>query len=333
MRFRLGLSLALLVAGRLAAAESPPVGVERGRYLAHSVCECFECHTPLRSNELVEPDPSKLGAGDILNKKTRHVAPNITLEPETGAGRWTDDQLIRAIREGIGHDGRRLSLVMPYPKFSILTDDDVRSIVAYLRSLPPIRNSLPHWIPTDVAERPQEPLRRPATSADLATPLGRGEYLVHLAGCVHCHTARPLDGTENQRRRDLEFGGGRRFETKPTFDELEDDPGFASPPPQMPGPKSFVTSPNLTTDPSGIPYYDENIFIQTIRTGKVAGVRPLTRAMLWFEFRKLTDEDLKAIFAYIRSRPPVKHRVSNSDPPTFCPVCGRYHGLGDSNAP
>ncbi len=329
-----GLALALLIVTLGALSSSPArsgVSVARGRYLAHGVCECFECHTPLRSDELVEPDPLKLGAGDILNKKERHVAPNITPDRETGAGNWTDDQLIRAIRDGIGHDGRRLSLVMPYWKLSILTDDDVRSIVAYLRSLPPIRNRLPHWIPLRDAEPPPEPPRRPATNADLTTVLGRGEYLVHLAGCAHCHTARPLVGTEWERRKDLEFGGGRRFSAKPTFDELEDDPGFASPPARMPEPRSFVTSPNLTTDPSGIQYYDENIFVQTIRTGKVAGVRPLTRAMLWFEFRKLTDEDLKAIFLYLRSRPPVRHRVSNTDPPTFCPVCGRYHGLGEFN--
>ncbi len=326
----LGLAVGLACAvARAQAAEG--VSVARGRYLAHGVCECFECHSPLENNDLVQPIASKLGAGDILNKKERHVAPNITPDPDTGAGRWTDDQMIRAIREGIGHDGRRLSLVMPYWKLSILTDDDVRSIVAYLRTLPPIRNSLPHWIPTRDTEPPPEPPRPPATNADLATPLGRGEYLVHLAGCVHCHTARPLLGTEWERRKDLEFGGGRRFETTRYFDELETDPGFASPPAKMPGPKSFVTSPNLTTDPSGIPYYDENVFIQTIRTGKVAGVRPLTRAMLWFEFRKLTDEDLKAIFLYLRSRPPVRHRVSNTDPPTYCPVCGRYHGLGDMN--
>ena len=55
------------------------------------------------------------------------------------------------------------------------------------------------------AEPPPEPPRRPATNADLATPLGRGKYLVHLAGCVHCHTARPLVGTEWERRKDLEF--------------------------------------------------------------------------------------------------------------------------------
>ncbi|HEY1252458.1 MAG TPA: cytochrome c [Thermoanaerobaculia bacterium] len=345
MRLRAGfLGIAVAIAAAAATADGPdpvptplpnPPGVSavRGRYLAEGVCECFECHSPIRNESLVEPDPSKLGSGDILNKKEHHVAPNITPDRETGAGNWTDAQLIRAIREGIGHDGRRLSLVMPYWKLSILTDDDVRSIVAYLRSIPPVRKALPHWTPTRDTEPPPVPPLPPAKNADVATVLGRGEYLVHLAGCVHCHTARPLNGTQWERRKDLEFGGGRRFEATPTFDELETDPGFASPPATMPGPKSFTTSPNLTTDPSGIPYYDENLFIQTIRTGSVAGVRPLTRAMLWFEFRKLTDDDLKAIFAYIRSRPPMKHRVSNSDPPTFCPVCGRYHGLGDSNEP
>jgi mono/diheme cytochrome c family protein len=335
------LGLAVALAGAATAAGPVPtplpnsagISAARGRYLAEGVCECFECHSPMEDNDLVQPIASRLGAGDILNRKERHVAPNITPDPETGAGRWTDEQLIRAIREGIGHDGRRLSLVMPYWKLSILTDDDVRSIVAYLRSLSPIRNRLPHWIPTRDTEPPQEPPRPPATNADLATTLGRGEYLVHLAGCAHCHTARPLRGTEWERRKDLEFGGGRRFETTRYFDELETDPGFTSPPARMPGPTTFTTSPNLTTDPSGIPYYDEALFIETIRTGKVAGVRPLTRAMLWFEFRKLTDDDLKAIFAYIRSRPATKHRVSNTDPPTFCPVCGRYHGLGAENSP
>ena len=327
--------LALLVFRGVAAADPGSGSVARGRYLAHAVCECFECHSPLQKNDLVQPVASRLGAGDILDKTLRQVAPNITPDPETGAGRWTDEQLIRAIREGIGHDGRRLSLVMPYPDFSVLTDDDVRSIVAYLRSLPPVRNRLPSWIPADVAELPHAPPRPPATAAELASTLGRGRYLVRLARCGHCHTPRPLSGTQRERRLEMEFGGGRRFSTKPYFDELDPDPGYDQRPRGEPGPppEAFVTSPNITSDPSGISYYDEAIFIQTIRTGRVAGVRPLSRAMLWFEFRKLTDDDLKAIFRYLRSVPPVKHRVSNADPPTWCPRCGRFHGLGDSNAP
>jgi mono/diheme cytochrome c family protein len=335
---RLALAGVLAASVALAARESgsPKYGaaaIARGRYLAHAVCECFECHSPMQDNDLVLPVESKLGAGDILNRKTRLVAPNITPDPETGAGRWTDDQLIRAIRQGVSHDGRRLSVVMPYPTLSILTDEDVRAIVAYLRSLPPVRNSLPKWIPIRVAEPPAEPPRAPATPSELATRKGRGAYLAHIARCGHCHSPRPATGSEHLRRFDMEFGGGRRFETKRYFDELDDDP--VRPPAEAArlDPASFVTSPNITQDPSGIPYFDEAIFIRTIRTGRVAGIRPLSRAMLWFEFRKLTDDDLGAIFEFLRSVPPVRHRVNNADPPTYCPRCGRRHGLGELNPP
>ena len=307
--------------------------IARGRYLARAVCECFECHSPLQDDDLVLPIESKLGAGDILSEKTRLVAPNITPDPETGAGRWTDDQLVRAIRQGISHDGRRLSVVMPYPTLSILTDEDVHAIVAYLRSLPPVRSSLPTWIPLRVAELPQDPPGPPATPTDLATRKGRGAYLVHIARCVHCHSPRPATGSEWLHRRDMEFGGGRRFETKRYFDELDDDPVRSPAEAARLDPASFVTSPNITQDASGIPYFDEAIFIQTIRTGRVAGIRPLTRAMLWFEFRKLTDDDLGAIFEFLRSVPPVAHRVINVDPPTYCLRCGRRHGLGELNSP
>jgi len=148
--------------------------------------------------------------------------------------------------------------------------------------------------------------------------------LTILPGLIDCHSH--LIG-------DMEFAGGRRFETKRYFDEIDDDP--VRPPAEAArlDPPSFVTSPNITQDPSGIPYFDEAIFIQTIRTGRVAGRRPLTRAMLWFEFRKLTDDDLGAIFEFLRSVPPVRHRVNNADPPTYCPRCGRRHGLGELNSP
>jgi mono/diheme cytochrome c family protein len=336
--FRVALAgaLAASIAGAARDSETPKysaAAIARGRYLAHAVCECFECHSPLQENDLVVPVQGKLGAGDILSEKTRLVAPNITPDPETGAGRWTDDQLVRAIRQGVSHDGRRLSVVMPYPTLSILTDEDVHAIVAYLRSLPPMRNALPKWIPLRVAELPQEPPGPPATPSELATRKDRGAYLVHLARCVHCHSPRPATGSEHLHRRDLEFGGGRRFETKRWFDELDDDP--VRPPAEAArlDPPSFWTSPNITQDPSGIQYFDEAIFIQTIRTGRVAGIRPLTRAMLWFEFRKLTDDDLGAIFEFLRSVPPVRHRVNNADPPTYCPRCGRRHGLGELNSP
>jgi hypothetical protein len=101
----LGLSLLIVTLGASSSGPAPAgVSVKRGRYLSHAVCECFECHSPLQDNDLVQPIAAKLGAGDILDKKTRHVAPNITPDEETGAGRWSDEQLVRAIRDGVGHD-------------------------------------------------------------------------------------------------------------------------------------------------------------------------------------------------------------------------------------
>jgi mono/diheme cytochrome c family protein len=274
-----------------------------------------------------------LGAGDVISAEQRKVAPNITPDRETGAGTWTDAQLVRAIREGIGHDGRRLSLAMPYDYYSVMTDADAASVVAYLRSLPPVRHRLPAWTPTDVAEKPPEPLRPPLTPAEVARPVDRGAYLVRLARCGLCHTARPAGLSWRHRRTDMEFGGGRRFSTDPPWDELDPDPTSAAPPGSDAIRNDVVVSPNITSDPSGIAFFDEAIFIQTIRSGRVAGVRPLSRAMPWQRFRLLGDEDLRAVFAYLRSRPPVRHRVNNTDPPTWCARCGRLHGLGELNSP
>jgi hypothetical protein len=132
----------------------------------------------------------------------------------------------------------------------------------------------------------------------------------------------------------MKFGGGRRFiETRQGFGyEVPSDPAFdAAADPSLGTGERIVASANLTSDPSGIPHYTPEVFIQTIRSGKVAGVRPLSNAMPWYFFRNLTDDDLRAVFAYLQSVPPVIHNVSNSDPPTLCPICGRYHGRGDTN--
>ena len=87
---------------------------------------------------------------------------------------------------------------------------------------------------------------------------------------------------------------------------------------------------NITPAPSGIPYYDEQLFMDTIHTGWVKA-RKLSQIMPWFVYRGLTDEDLKSIFAYLRTVPAVAHRVDNSKPPTLCKLCGFSHGAGDQN--
>jgi predicted HAD superfamily phosphohydrolase len=91
-----------------------------------------------------------------------------------------------------------------------------------------------------------------------------------------------------------------------------------------------VASANITPDPSGIPYYDETLFIQVIRTGYVKA-RKLKQIMPWWTFRGLSDEDLKAIFAYLKTVTPIKHRVDNTEPSAPCRICGFSHGAGDKN--
>jgi mono/diheme cytochrome c family protein len=292
--------------------ERTPDRLARGRYLANAVTGCMFCHSPHDWNAAGGPVvESKLGAGEVFplsGLPGTVVAPNLTPDPETGAGTWSDDQLARAIREGIGHDGRTLFPLMPYPNFRALPDEDLASIVVYLRSLPPVRNPLPTTaivFPVKYLIRSApEPLTSPVPANDPADPVQRGEYLVRISGCADCHTlakrGQPVEG--------LAFAGG--FE--------------------MQGPFGTVTAANITPDPSGISYYDESLFLQAIKTGKV-GARSLNPIMPWNMLRNMTDVDLKAIFAYLRTIKPVHHRVDNALAPTACKICQGKHGAGDQN--
>jgi len=118
--------------------------VERGRYLSEGLLQCFVCHSERDWKKPgAPPIPALKGAGQVWPDRPWLVAPNLTPDKETGTGTWTDDMLIRAIREGISHDGRVLHRQMWYASFRSLPDEDVEAIVAYLRSLKPIRHPLP----------------------------------------------------------------------------------------------------------------------------------------------------------------------------------------------
>jgi mono/diheme cytochrome c family protein len=289
--------------------ERTPQRLARGRYLYESVLICDYCHAPF--DEKIPggpPLPGKSGSGlqFSISENPAVVAPNITSDPETGAGRWTDDMLARAIREGIGHDGRALDADMPYALYRVMSDEDLASLVVYLRSLPPVRNSLPAM--TTPAQYKQylqpAPITAPVAPPDLSIPFKRGEYLVRLAHCTECHTP----GTIYQPMTELELGGGN----------------------QVNGPWGTVSCANLTPAPSGINYYDEAQFLKAIRTGKV-GARKLNDVMPWWFFGQMKDEDLKAIFAYLRTLKPISHRVDNSEPVAFCRVCKQKHAGGALN--
>ena len=293
--------------------ERTPERWARGKYLVESVNSCMVCHSPHDWTKHDAPiTPGMEGAGGDMSMLKglpgRVVAPNLTPDPETGAGNWSDDALARAIREGIGHDGRTLFPMMPYQHFHDLQDEDLASIIVYLRSLPAVRNPLPATeiiFPVKYLIRSvPEPITSPVAQPDLSNQVKRGAYLVDVAACADCHT--PQD--KGQPIAGMEFGGGQIFD----------------------GPWGRVATANLTPDASGIPYYDEALFVQTLRTGYVKA-RELKQIMPWHEYRNMTDEDLKAIFAYLKTLKPVKHVVDNAEPPTLCTVCNATHGGGDKN--
>jgi mono/diheme cytochrome c family protein len=289
-----------------------PARLERGRYIVEGPAHCFQCHSEVDYQKPgAQPRPGKKGAGAIFVEEEYQwlVAPNITPDVETGAGSWTDEQLARAIREGIGHDGRRLFPMMPYMNFRQMSDEDLVSVIVYLRSIEPVRNTLPKTVLPDMVKGslpPHQAITEAVAAPDMSNPVARGKYLVTLGNCVSCHT--PMN--QGQPITQLAFAGGMKFK----------------------GPWGEVTSANITPDASGISYYDEALFLKTLRTGHV-GARKLNSIMPWGYFRNMTDDDLKAIFAFLQTLPPVQHRIDNTEEATSCPVCGGRHGFGDKNHP
>src|ERR1051325_2124061 len=184
----------------------------RGEYLVKSAADCFGCHS-----EIVKegegsglPIPGREGVGAVIQDETIHLSltiPNITPDRETGAGAWTDEDLMRAITQGIGHDGRTLIPMMPYQWFRELGDEDLASIIVYIRSIPAVRNTLPKTELPNFLRGKFKPLpgRPPIPRPDLSTPQKRGEYLTHAGRCAECHT--PFDMGALAYRNELEFGG------------------------------------------------------------------------------------------------------------------------------
>jgi hypothetical protein len=292
--------------------ESTPQRLERGKYLANGTSGCIYCHSEHDLLKRDAPIPaSQRGAGQVLpylGLPGRIVASNITPDPQTGAGSWTDDQLARAIREGIGHDGRTLFPIMPYARFHSMSDEDLASIVVYLRSLPPVRHELPATeiiFPVKYLIRnAPEPLQSPVASPDTSDRMAYAKYLTTITGCEDCHT--PYHN--GQKVPGMDFAGGFLL--------------------QVTG--ETAAAANLTPDASGIGYYDESVFLQAMHTGTVRA-RKLSPLMPFAVYGNMTDDDLKAIFAYLRTIKPVKHRVDNSLPPTYCKLCQQKHGAGDQN--
>jgi len=291
--------------------ESTPQRLARGKYLVDGAMGCFGCHTDADwSKPGAPPMAGREGSGHIFADQDLPwlVASNITSDKETGAGNWSDDTLARAIREGIGHDGRALFPMMPYPQYRQMSDEDLASVIVYLRTTPPVKSQLPITkLPFPLnffIQNVPQPIDAPVSLADSSTPAARGAYLARIGACSDCHTPQekgePLPG--------MGFAGGFLLHE----------------------PQGDVVSANITPSATGISYYNEATFVHAMRTGKV-GARQLHSSMPWYFYGKMTDEDLKDVFAFLQTLTPVEHRVDNLEPPTNCRLCRQRHGFGDKN--
>lgn len=296
--------------------EATPARLERGKYIAEAVSGCLYCHSGLEIGRVGDGITYKRGtegSGRALVSEglTFLHTPNLTPHKEAGAGSWSDDALARAIREGIGHDGRPLFPMMPYANYRRMSDEDLASVIVYLRTLKPIATAQPKpQIPfplNRLINSAPQPLDGPVPEPELSTPVKRGAYMTTLAGCTDCHT--PMND-KGQFLEHLQFAGGEVL--------------------KMEGVRPAVASANLTPASSGIPYYTEELFLETIRKGRVRE-RQLSDIMPWAYYRNMTDEDLKSIFAYLKTLKPTEHYVDNAMPPTPCVLCAREHGGGERN--
>jgi mono/diheme cytochrome c family protein len=277
LRFGL-LSFASLSFGILAARSETPI--ERGRYLVHGIVACGNCHTPKDSDGKAIAD-RELAGGPVFNAPVFHaVTPNITPDTETGIGNWTDDQIVNAIRNGKRPDGTTIGPPMPIAYYRNMSDSDVRAIVAYLRTVKPIKNktekssykiSLPTQYGPTVVSVPDVPR---------TDKVAYGQYLATALGhCMDCHTPR-VNGRSDMSR---VGAGGREFEAPSG---------------------GLITSANLTpADDAGIAHWTDaelkNAIVYGVRPG-----RPLVPVMAFEWYKNISSDDLDALVAYIRTLKP-----------------------------
>jgi mono/diheme cytochrome c family protein len=276
--------LAWLACAGPAAAED---AVARGEYLVRAG-GCVSCHTAPGATAFAGGRPLATPFGTFYS-------PNITPDADTGIGRWTDAQFMRALREGVRPDGGNYFPVFPYPSFTNISDADALAIKAYLFSLQPVRQAnRPHAVAFPFSWRflqsgwktlffRQGPFRAdPAHDA----AYNRGAYLVTaLAHCGECHTPRNL------------AGGTKSSEALS---------GTADGPDGQP-------VPNITPDPAtGIGQWDQQDIVTLLKTGRTpddAAVKGAMREAVQDGLKFLTDADRQAIAAYLLAQKPIAHKV------------------------
>jgi mono/diheme cytochrome c family protein len=281
-------AFALTLLTRVVPAAAGEDVVTRGEYLVRAG-GCFSCHTAVGG-------PKLAGGRALATPFGTFYSPNITPDPQTGIGRWTDAQFVRALREGVRPDGANYFPVFPYPSFTGITDGDALAIKAYLFSRPPVRQQTrSHDVLFPFSSRflqtgwkllfftpgPFEP------ALERSAAYNRGAYLVSaLAHCGECHTPRNFLGATRS---------GQWLAGTPD------------------GPDGRVV-PNITPDPgTGIGKWEKEDVVELLKTGATpeqTKVKGAMREVIEGGLKYLSDGDLEAIADYLFAQPPIVHEVT-----------------------
>jgi mono/diheme cytochrome c family protein len=262
-----------------ACAQSKADLVKRGDDLVNGILTCGNCHSPKGPTGDI---PGKEFSGGLSwdEPPFKVTAPNITQDKETGIGRWTDAEIKTLLRTGVRPDGVHIAMVMPTGFYHIMTERDLDAVVAYLRTLKPIRNK----VPDPVYRMPQVEHvfpggERPYTEGMMKDKVKKGFYLVTIAHCMECHT--PME--KGVRLFDTRLGTG----------------GF-----EFPGPWGVSVSRNITSSTTkGIGGWTDAEIKRAITQGISRDGTRLKPPMGYHYYAKVSTEDLDAVVAYLRTVP------------------------------
>lgn len=278
--------------------EMTPERIQHGAYLANHVTVCMDCHSTRDWKQFAGPViPGTLGkGGEYFGREVgfpgKFYARNLT---PFNLGDWTDGEIYRAITTGVDKDGEALFPVMPYLFYGKMDRDDIYDIIAYLRTLPSIENTVPeheidfpmnfiiNTIPVEAeqSERPEK-----------SNTVEYGKYLVNAASCMECHSK----AEKGEIIMETAFAGGREFKM----------------------PNGIVRSANITPEnETGIGFWTETAFVNRFKSydnpNNFSQMKEnqVNTIMPWTMFAGMDTTDLKAIYSYLKTLKPIKNKVEH----------------------
>lgn len=290
--------------------------IKHGEYIATNVAFCVTCHSEAWEAEPGQPvaPGAKIGAGRAYTKYKQYPtptgaawAPNLTPSKQFGIGTWSDGEVLRAMREGVDRNGKSLFHMMGYKSFRQMSDDDALSVVAYLRSLPPVdsdpggRTQLNFPVSMLVRSIPA-PLDGPVPPPG-SDPLARGNYLLTIGLCHQCHDGLnkmhlPVEG------RELSGGFPMHF------------------------PRGTIHPANISSDKeTGIGSYSDEDILRAVTQGITKSGRKIY-LMPFPAYAGMTKDDLAAIVVALRASKPVRNIVPPPELheiPADVPLTDRAH--------